>query len=100
MRVRVFLKKETVLILLKRKCAQRRGNVWVKTQTADGPKTWLARQVGVSPTFIMYLLERREPVPDSKQAAILNAFKGMSHKPGGRLSWDDLFEIQMSEAAA
>jgi hypothetical protein len=79
-RVVVFIRTKTVLLLLAKKDMQ-----W-------GGKKWLACKVGVSQAYMSQILAGRAPVPTGRQKLFIEAFRGMSHKPGGRLKWDDLFQ--------
>jgi DNA-binding transcriptional regulator YdaS (Cro superfamily) len=84
-RVLIFFRPKTVKVLLARKDKQ-----W-------GGQRWLAEQLGLSESYISSMIAGREPVPTGRQGAAMNAFRGMSHKRGGRLSWDDLFQSVVKE---
>ena len=86
LKVFVFLRPRTVKILLARK-----DKPW-------GGQKWLAEQLGISEAFVSMMLNGKAAVPSGKQSAVINAFRGMSHKRGGRVSWDDLFQQSVLES--
>ncbi len=88
MRVRVYLRPKTVLVLLARKDMQ------------HGGQKWLAMRIGVSQTLVSLMINGQSPVPSGRQGQIMEAFRGMSHKRGGRLTWDDVFQSTMVDSVA
>lgn len=87
LRVVVYLRSTTVKVLLARKDKQ-----W-------GGQKWLAEQMRVSETYVSLMLAGKQPVPTGRQGLIINAFRGMSHKKGGRVTWDDIFQQVIKEDA-
>ena len=86
MRIKVYLRPKTVLILLARR------NVG---------KGWLAEQVGVSRwTVSMWIAGKENPAEQSRER-IMDAFKGMGLSRGTKVGWDDLFQsvIEHSDTA-
>lgn len=84
-RVFIYLRPKTVKILLARKDKQ-----W-------GGQRWLAEQIGMPTSNVSMMISGARAVPNGKQGAIINAFRGMSHKKGGRLCWDDIFQQVIKE---
>ena len=84
-RVVVYLRPKTVALLLSKKKAKLRMR---------GGQKWLADRLGVSETYVslMMLGEHGSPVPANRESVIWDLFRGMSHKPGGRLTDADLFQ--------
>lgn len=87
LKIVVYLRPRTVALLLAKKDKQ-----W-------GGQKWLADQMRVSQTYVSLMLAGKQPVPTNRQGLIINAFRGMSHKPGGRLRWEDLFQFVEREVA-
>lgn len=88
LRIVVYLRPRTIKALLARKDKQ-----W-------GGQRWLADQMRVSEVYVSRMLSGNEPVPTGRQSFVINAFRGMSHKKGGRLSWDDVFQQVTKEMSA
>lgn len=87
LKVTVYLRPRTVAILLAKK-----GKRW-------GGQKWMAERLGVSQTYVSLMMMGKDgyPVPTTKQQVIWDLFRGMSHKPGGRLKDDDLFQYVARE---
>lgn len=69
-----------------------------------GRKGWrkadLAREMGVSRVTVSRLLNEHY-LPDAPMTRrIFEVFRGVSHKDGGRLRWDDLFRAELDETGA
>ena len=58
----------------------------------------LARRIGVSPWTLSMAMNMRQSPRADVQHRLMDAFRGMSHKPGGRLTWDDLFKTELVES--
>ena len=83
-RVTIFVRERPVKVLLAKK-----GMQW-------GSQRWLAAHLGISEEHMSNILAGRQPVTPRIQKALVELFRGMSHKPGGRLKWDDLFQCAVS----
>lgn len=86
MRIRVFLKPETVLRLL------------AKRDKPESGVTWLAVRLRVSKTLATRMVRGSSPVPDGFQARIYDAFRGMGLEGSRRVSWDDLFKVELYDS--
>lgn len=80
MKIRIFIRAETLLILL-----HKRG--WSQKQ--------LAQALNLSEAHIHDLIQRKYSVKAEHSTRLMDTFRGMSHKAGGRLSWHDLFESEL-----
>lgn len=80
LRVVVFIRVRVVALMLARK------------DMAWGGQKWLAERMGVSQAYMSLMMSGQKPVPTRRQALLMEAFRGMSHKKGGRLCWDDVFQ--------
>ena len=80
MRIIVYVRLETLIPLLMKKG-------W--TQAI------LAGRIGVSDWYVSMVINRKMSPSPKVQSRILEAFKGMSVEPGGRLSWDRLFRTEL-----
>lgn len=83
--VYVYLRPVTVKLLL-----ARMDKAW-------GGQKWLAEQIGLSESHLSRMLGGELPVPSGKQVLIRNIFRGMSHKKGGRTTYDDIFQQVIKE---
>lgn len=85
MRVIVYLKPKTILLLLARRNAD---------------LGWLAERTGVSRTTVSFWMHGKSQPSNEARTRIMEAFRGMSHKPGGRLKWDDIFQSVFVDSGA
>lgn len=77
MRIRIVIRAETLLVLL-----HKRG--WSQGQ--------LATALNVTDSYVSQIIQGKVGVSADVSTRLLDTFRGMSHKPGGRLKWDDLFK--------
>lgn len=84
-RVTVYLRPRTVMILLARKDKQRGG------------LKWFAGVIGVSQPHMSHMISGRQPVPSGRQALVMNAFRGMGLRRGHKVCWDDVFQQTVVE---
>lgn len=83
MRLLVYIRAETILALLARKG-------WTQQE--------LAKQLGVSGWTITMMIQMKIcPRPEVRNR-LIEVFRGTSHKPGGRLTWDDLFKTELIDS--
>lgn len=78
-RLRFYVKGGTVRILLRR-----RG--WTQEE--------LARRIKMSGPHLCLVINGKQATSTMTMNKILQVFRGVSHKPGGRVTWDDLFECK------
>ena len=88
-RVVVYLRPKTVKLLLVKKSILDR---------ARRDQKWMAERLGVSEGFVSDMLNGKENVPAGKVGLLWELFRGMSHKRGGRLTDEDLFQYVTKEA--
>lgn len=81
--LRIRIKPETLIPLLMKKG-------WTQGK--------LAREIGVSGAYVSMIMYGRYSPSGKLQHKMLKAFRGMSHKPGGRLTWEDLFHVEDGKA--
>lgn len=79
MRIKVFIRPETLILLL-----MRRG--WTQER--------LARELKVTGTYISLIIGLKYSPSARLQSRLMSVFRGVSHKPGGRLTWDDMFSVK------
>ena len=77
MKIRVYIRAETILVLM-----HKRG--WTQRQ--------LALALQLSESQVHRLIQAEHAVKGPLETRLLDLFRGMSHKPGGRVSWHDMFE--------
>lgn len=83
MRLRIFLKPGTVMLLVVRKSG---------SKDASG---WLAGRLRISKTLATRMLRRSAEVPDGMPPKILRLFSGLTTERYKRVGWDDLFESDL-----
>ena len=83
MKIRVYVRVETVDILLAR-----------KNETAD----WLAQQMSLSSIHAWNVVRGKVPVSPDVRKKLMGAFRGMSlHR--GPATWDDFYAIREAKEA-
>ena len=76
----------------------RPGTVWILLRKKGWSQGMLAEHMGMTQAWISWAVRGKKPVSSETGRRLWDAFRGVSHKPGGRLVFEDLFEMRFAES--
>ena len=76
----------------------RPNTVWVLLRKRGWSQKDLAQRMGMSQWWVSFVVRGKASVGPGTQRQMWDAFRGVSHKPGGRLVFEDLFEARFAES--